>query len=179
MKKIVFFALLNVLLSLSVSAQNVGIGTSTPAYKLDVNGTVHSTGTLTVSDDVNASGDVNAAGDVTAHGGGVLYNTVSSSGVPVGTNLKVYYRTAAFNVTNLAAHTVSAEGTVGIAGGFTAPPMVFVGDITVNGGTAGPLYQLQMITYGSTTGSFKIRLLNTSDFPITQNITWNIMCIGR
>ncbi len=209
MKKLVFIALLNVSLSFCVSAQNVGIGTNTPAYKLDVVGTVHSTGTLTVGSDVNASGNVNAGGnvttpgsvnaggnvttsanvtangnvnatgDVTAHGGGVLYNTVSGAGVPVSTNLKVYYRTASFTVTGLGAHSVSVEGTVGIGGGFTSPPMVFIGDITANTATAGPLYQLQLIPYGSTTNSFKIRILNTSGVTISQSITWNIMCIGR
>ena len=175
MKKIVFIVLLHTLLSFCVSAQNVGIGTSAPAYKLDVNGTLHSSGTLTVSDDVNASGDVNAAGDVTAHGGGVLYNTVA----PTSTNLKVYYRTAAFTVTGLGPHSVSIEGTVNIGGGFTSAPMVFVGDIVSNSGTAGPLYQLQLVAYGSTTGSFKIRILNTSDVTISQSINWNIMCIGK
>ena len=179
MKKPVFIALLNVLLSFCVSAQNVGIGTAAPAYKLDVAGTLHSSGTLTVSDDVNASGDVNAVGDVTAHGGGVLYNTVSSSGVPASTNLKVYYRTASFTVTGLGAHSVSLEGSVGIGGGFTSPPMVFIGDITANTATAGPLYQLQLVPYGATTGSFKIRILNTSEVTVNQSITWNIMCIGR
>jgi hypothetical protein len=192
MKKYYLVLLLSVPLSLFVSAQNVGIGTASPAYKLDVSGTVHSTGTLTVDNSiiaggsvttagsVTAAGNVAATGDVTAHGGGVLYNTVS----PAATNMKVYYRTAAFTVTNLAAHSVTIEASVGIGGGFTAPPMVFVGDIVANAAEAGqaspgPLHQLQLITYGSTTGQFNIRILNTSNVAISQTITWNIMCIGH
>src|ERR1700749_1809127 len=110
MKKIYLLLLVFLALTICVSAQNVGIGTSTPAYKLDVSGTVHSTGTLTVDNSVNA------VGGVTDNGGVVLYNTVT----PATTNLKVYYRTIAFQVTNLGANSLSAEGAVGIGGGFTA-----------------------------------------------------------
>ena len=169
MKQLYFFLLLNVTLSLCVSAQNVGIGTTTPAYKLDVYGNLHTTGTITVDSNVNA------AGNVTAHGGGVLYNTVS----PASTNLKVYYRTASFEVTGLAAHTLSAEGQVYIAGGFTAAPMVFVGDIVSATAITGPLYQLQLVVYGSTATGFKIRILNNSNSTISQTIGWNVMCSGE
>ena len=202
MKKVLPVLLFNLLLCLFVSAQNVGIGVPNPTSKLDVAGTVHATGTLTVDNsvvagtsvtagtnltvganatignNVLAGGNINAAGDVTAHGGGVLYNTVA----PAGTNMKVYYRTAAFTVTGLAPNSVSIEGQVNIGGGFTAPPMVFIGDITANAGvgaTPGPLYQLQLVPYGATATSFKIRVLNTSNSTISQSITWNIMCIGR
>ena len=195
MKKNLFLLLPIVAFNLFVAAQNVGIGTTTPAYKLEVVGPLHITndayfdgnvgvgtvapavkldvagggnftGTLTVL------GDMNAAGDVTAHGGGVVYNTQAT------TNLKVYRRTAAFTVTGLAAHTLSAEGTVDIGGNYTEAPSVFVGDITSTGGTAGPLFQLQLVTYGANTNSFKIRILNNSNFVISQSITWNIMCVG-
>lgn len=201
MKKVVLILLLNVAAFHFLSAQNVGIGTSTPAAKLDVAGTVHSSGTLTVDNsisavnnisaggnvaatgNVTANGNVNATGNVTAHGGGVLYNTVNATGFPATTNLKVYYRTASFTVTGLAAHAVSIEGQVNIGGGFTAPPMVFVGEQTANAvevgqPNPGPLHQLVLQTYNSTTGSFKIRILNTSNQAISQTVTWNIMCIG-
>jgi hypothetical protein len=163
---------------------NIGIGTAAPTVKLDVNGAGRYSGSLavgndiTIGDDVTAAGDIAAAGNVTAHGGGVLYNTVS----PAATNLKVYYRTAAFTVTNLAPHALTIEAAVGIGGGFTSPPMVFVGDQTDNAGeaghTAGPLHVLQLQTYGSTTGQFNIRILNTSESTVSQTVTWNVMCIG-
>jgi hypothetical protein len=169
MKKLFFILTVNLCLIHFVSAQNVGIGTSSPAYKLDVSGNAHTTGTLTVDSNVNVTGDV------TAHGGGVLYNTVS----PATTNLKVYYRTASFSVTGLAPHTVSAEGAVDIGGGFTAAPMVFVGDMINPVTSEGPLYQLQLIVYGSTASGFKIRILNNSNYTISQSCGWNVMCIGQ
>jgi hypothetical protein len=56
---------------------------------------------------------------------------------------------------------------------------VFVGDIVNNSGTAGPLYQLQLVVYGSSAGEFKIRILNNSNSTITQSVSYNIMCIGQ
>ena len=41
---------------------NVGIGTTTPAYKLDVNGTLHAAGAVTLSSTLTAAGLINANG---------------------------------------------------------------------------------------------------------------------
>jgi hypothetical protein len=140
---------------------NVGIGTAAPSAKLDVNGNAAINGNAVVS------------GSLTVQGGkGVLYNLSNSSPV------KYYTREAAFNITNLGAHSVSAEGSIGFIGGFSQAPSVFVGDIVTTGGTAGPLYQLQLIIYDVTATGCHCRLLNTSNSTITQNCTWNITCIG-
>ncbi|MFZ1799878.1 MAG: hypothetical protein WAU24_08435 [Chitinophagaceae bacterium] len=139
---------------------NVGIGTTAPTAKLDVNGSVNVTGNVTLSNDLVLKGNK-----------GAMYNAQGS------TNIRYYTRTAAFTVVSLAAHTLSPEGTVGFSG-FTTPPQVFVGNITSNGGTAGPLYQLQLVVYDVTVSSCKVRILNASNAVITQNITWNIMCVG-
>jgi len=141
---------------------NVGIGTSAPSVKLDVNGNTEITGTLAVSSTITVQG-----------GKSVLYNLNGS------TPVKYYTREAAFTINNLPAHSVSAEGSIGFVGGFTAPPAVYVGDIVTTGGTAGPLYQLQLIIYDVTATGCKCRLLNTSNSPITQNCTWNIVCFGN
>ena len=134
---------------------NVGIGTTAPAAKLDVAGTANVSGKLTVNNNK-----------------GVVYNAAGS------TNLRYYTRTAAFTVSNLAAHTLSAEASIGFSG-FTNAPQVFVGNITSNGGTTGPLYQLQLVIYDVTASSCHCRLLNTSNATINQSITWNIMCMGN
>ncbi|MES2649964.1 MAG: hypothetical protein V4717_24015 [Bacteroidota bacterium] len=134
---------------------NVGINTTTPSQRLDVSGNAAISGSLTVNS-----------------GKGVLYNLSNSA------NVKYYTRSAAFNITNLGAHSLSAEGSIGFIGGFTAPPAVYVGNIVTTGGTAGPLYQLELVIYDVTATGCKCRLRNVSNFTITQNCTWNIVCIG-
>jgi hypothetical protein len=135
---------------------NVGIGTTAPSAKLDVNG------------------DAEVSGNLTVQGGkGIMYNLSGNAGV------KYYTRSAAFSINNLAAHSVSAEGTIGFIGGFSAPPAVYVGNIVTTGGTAGPLYQLQLVIYDVTATQCHYRLLNTSNSAVTQNCTWNIVCMGN
>lgn len=140
---------------------NVGIGVATPAAKLDVGGTLKVSGTGTFSGDILVKGNK-----------GVMYNAQGS------TNIRYYTRTAAFSVISLPAHALSVEASIGFSG-FTNPPQVYVGNITSNGGTIGPLYQLQLVIYDVTATGCKARILNTSNATITQSITWNIMCIGN
>ncbi len=140
---------------------NVGIGTIVPSAKLDVSGTMKVSGTATFAGDILVKGNK-----------GVMYNAQGS------TNIRYYTRTAAFTVVNLAAHTLTAEASIGFSG-FTTAPQVYVGNITSNGGTTGPLYQLQLVIYDVTASGCKARLLNTSNATINQSITWNIMCIGN
>jgi len=144
-----------------VNGGNVGIGTTSPISKLDVNGSVNVTGNITLSGNLVLKGNK-----------GAMYNAQGS------TNIRYYTRTAAFTVVNLAAHTLTAEASIGFSG-FTTAPQVFVGNITSNGGTTGPLYQLQLVIYDVTASGCHARLLNTSNAVINQSITWNIMCVGN
>ena len=142
---------------------NVGIGNAAPAYKLDVNGSIHTETTATID------------GNLTVNNGkGILQNAQGAG------QLKYYTRTASFTVTNLAGFALSAEGAIGFTPGiFSDPPKVFVGDIVSTGGTLGELYRVQLIIYEVTTTGCKVRLLNTSPNPVTYGITWNIVCIGE
>ncbi|HEX5152055.1 MAG TPA: hypothetical protein VFW07_11460 [Parafilimonas sp.] len=147
---------------------NVGIGTTAPSAKLDVVGTTELNGNVTVNGTQKVSGTLTVNNNK-----GVLYNLSNS------TNIKFYTRTAAFTINNLAAHSLSPEASIGFIGGFSSAPQVYVGSIVSNGGSAGPLYQLQLVIYNVTATNCKCRLLNTSNSTISQDITWNIMCLGN
>lgn len=150
---------------------NVGIGTSTPAYKLDVVGAIRASGNI----ESNGTGSIDGPLYVN-NNKGVAYNAASS------TNLKIYPFTTATFFAILPGFGLSAEGSIIFGGGFTSTPRVFVGDIDVTGGTAGELYRVQLQLYGCSTTSgnttCKARLLNTSPNPVNYNITWNCVAIG-
>ncbi len=140
---------------------NVGIGTSSPAAKLDVAG------------NINATGNIAITGNLTVTtGNGILRNTGTEQ-------LKYYTREAAFGAI-LGGFDLSGEGSFGFASaGFTSTPAVMVGDIVSSGGTVGELYRVQLIVYGCTTTSCKCRLLNTSPGSVNYDVTYNIICIGQ
>jgi hypothetical protein len=141
---------------------NVGIGTSSPDEKLDVNG------------NLRIAANANIVGNLTVNGGqGIMRNTAGSA------QLKYYTREVAFGAI-LGGFALSGEGSFGFASaGFTTTPVVTVGDIVSTGGTAGQLYRVQLVIYGCNTTSCKARLLNTSPNAVDYDITWNIICIGN
>ena len=142
-------------------------GTST------LTGGVTTGGNVTVGNSITVNNNATVDGTLTVNNGkGVLYNTHGSS------QLKYYTREAEFTAI-LAGHGLSVEGTVGLAGGFTSPPAVMVGDIVSTGGTVGELFRVQLILYDCTTTSCKARLLNTSPNPVNYDVTWNLICIGN
>ena len=165
---------------LQLSGENVRIGTvssnNTGSFVVRTNGfdrmIVDAAGVVDVIGDLTVGDDLAVTGNITRGGKGVLYNAASNAG------LRYYTRTAAFNITNLQPQTLSSEATVGISG-FSSAPVVLVGDIVTTGGTAGQLYAMKLVVYDVTASSFKARLLNMGNIPITQNCTWNIVCVGN
>jgi hypothetical protein len=140
---------------------DVGIGTSSPAAKLDVNG------------NLNAN-SATVEGSLTVNGGVGIMRNAQGTG-----QLKYYTREVAFGAV-LPGFGLSAEGSFGFASaGFTTTPVVTVGDIVSTGGAAGQLYRVQLVIYGCNTTSCKARLLNTSPNAVEYDITWNIVCIGN
>jgi hypothetical protein len=185
---------------------NVGIGSSTPDYAFDnqwgynymlyglgigttPNGTYLldvGTGATRFQGDVRFNGVVNPnnalnignntaiEGSLTVNNGkGVAYNPSSA------TNLKIIPFTTAEFVAVLGPHGLSGEGSIGLPGGFTSPPKVFVGDIESTGGSAGQLYMVDLVLYGCTTTSCKARLLNKSAGSVNYSIYWNCVAIGN
>lgn len=141
---------------------DVGIGTSSPLEKLDVNG------------NLNVRSGANIEGSLTVNGGRGIMRNAQTTG-----QLKYYTREVAFGAA-LGGFGLSGEGSFGFASaGFTTTPVVTVGDIVSTGGDAGQLYRVQLIIYGCDTNSCLARLLNTSPNAVNYNITWNIICIGN
>ncbi len=141
---------------------NVGIGTSSPDEKLDVNG------------NLRVAANANIEANLTVNGGkGIMRNTQSTG------QLKYYTREVNFGAA-LPGFALSGEGSFGFASaGFTTTPVVTVGDIVSTGGDSGQLFRVQLIIYGCNTTSCKARLLNTSPNPVDYSIIWNIICIGN
>lgn len=146
----------------------VGIGTTAPVYRLHVAGSVGVNGTLYVGSSTNIEGSLTVN-----DGKGIMRNATGSA------QLKYYTRETAFTAV-LAGDALSAEGSFGFAtAGFTTVPVVMPADIVSTGGTSGQLYRVQMIIYGCTTTSCKVRLLNTSPSAVNYDVTWNVICIGN
>lgn len=141
---------------------DVGIGTSAPLEKLDVNG------------NLNVRSSANVEANLTVNGGKGIMRNAQTTG-----QLKYYTREVAFGAL-LGGFDLSGEGSFGFANaGFTTVPVVTVGDIVSTGGTSGELFRVQLVIYGCTTTSCKARLLNTSPNAVNYDTTWNIVCIGN
>lgn len=61
-RTVFFFATLLVISIQQIAAQNVGIGTTTPTQKLDVNGNVNVSGTLLANGTAGTAGRINEYG---------------------------------------------------------------------------------------------------------------------
>ena len=169
---------------LYVSGSFVGIGDPTPAYALDVTGTVHSTLNLRADQDAIVVGDVTAGGNVNGVGGtfsgnvSVTGNATVNGGkglirAPTGTQLKYYTREAAFAFSLAAGATVS--GSIGF-GAFTTPPKVWMGNIVTG---TGDFSKVMITLYNVGTNSCDIRFYNPGSATVTLDATWQFMAIGE
>jgi hypothetical protein len=146
---------------------NVGIGTTTPGYKLDVAGAIRASG------NIQSQGDLSVTGSATINGGGgVAYNPNSSN------NLKIVpFTTANFHAV-LGPHG-SAETTIALPSGFSGTPRVFVGSVAVTGGTIGELNRVILVLWNCDNNSCTAKIINTDNASVDYNITWNCLAIGN
>lgn len=145
---------------------NIGIGLTSPAYKLDVSGAIRASGNIQTLGDLSVSGNANIEG-----GGGVAYNPKNGNSMKV-----VPFTTANFHAV-LGAHG-SAETTIGLPSGFTSTPYVYVGAISVTGGTSGELNRVILQLWGCSSTSCNAKIINTDNAAVDYNITWNVLAIG-
>ena len=142
---------------------NVGIGTTAPANKLDVNGSLGAS---------SAAID----GNLTVNNGfGVLRNSHSS------TQLKYYTFTATFSFSNLNGHTGSGTHQVNFpaSADFTSAPRVLIGNYISIGGTEGNLLSLIPGVTSVTSTGFQISFFNSSTLQATMEFTLSFICIGN
>jgi hypothetical protein len=142
---------------------NVGIGTTAPANKLDVNGSLGAS---------SAAID----GNLTVNNGfGVLRNGHSS------TQLKYYTFTATFSFSNLNGHTGSGTHQINFPANadFTSAPRVLIGNYISIGGTEGNLLSLIPGVTSVTSTGFNISFFNSSTLQATMEFTLSFICIGN
>jgi hypothetical protein len=146
-------------------------------YLLDVGATgsgARFKGDVKINSDLTVDNTAAIGGSLTVNNGkGVAYNPSSA------TNLKIVPFTTAEFFAVLGPHAISAEGSIGLPGGFTSAPTVLVGDINVTGGSLGALYMVDLQLYGCTASSCKARLVNKSAGSVNYSITWNCVAIGN
>ena len=148
--------------------QNITVGgTATIDGKITVGGPA------TINGNVTAGGTVAVEGNLTVNNGKGVLRSWNSSQVK-------YYTQEATVQAVLGPLGTSGEGTIAWpAGIFTSAPNVLVGDITSIGGSTGPLFRVQIVTYDATTTSCHFRLINTSNSAVDYTITWNLVLIGN
>lgn len=140
----------------------IGIGTTTPGYKLDVIGSQHIDSNLTV--------DL----DITTRGKGILRNSQGAE------QLKYYTRLAAFSGTLAAFSTFASDINVSIASGFfTSPPQVFICGVNGTPAASDEFYKVQVVPYDITTTGFKVKIYNNSNSSSTFSDNWVVVCIGE
>lgn len=152
----------------------VGISNLNGNVTMGNNATVN--GTLTVNNaNVNGILTVNSAivdGSLKVNNNkGVAYNNSSSI------NLKIYPFTTTSLFAVLPAHG-SATTLIGLPGGFTSAPRVFVGDIDYTVGTAGELNRVILVVQGCNTVGCNVKIINTDTSPVNYEIRWNMLAIG-
>lgn len=148
---------------------NVGIGTSSPDYKLEVIGNTRTSLDLTVGRDATVTGDITVA-----NGKGILRNGQSSA------QLKYYTFTAPFTFSNFGGHSTFGPVQVNFpaAAAFSSTPRVIIGNYTYIAGTAGHLFSIVPAVYSVNTTGFQIYFFNSSTSTATMNFTLSFVCIG-
>lgn len=186
----------------------VGINTTTPTYRLHVNGSSYINGTsylngytvvnsdaqindnlfvdgsLDVDNSAVINGNANVDGNATIDGTLTVNN---GKGVAYngnnGNNLRIYRFTTDYYHPILPAHG-SAIVNITFGGGFTSTPFVIIGDIDLSGGTAGELDRLILVlrscALNTSTGetTCAAKIINTDSSSMDYSVSWNCVAIG-
>lgn len=177
---------------------SVGIGTSTPGYNLDVNGSMRVRGRtdmngwftvdgrvgigyinpfseLDVNGNAHVSGNMNVEGSIVVNNNkGLLYNAQGSIA------LKYFTFGSSFGFANFSGHTVSGPHQVFFpaTANFTSAPRVMIGNYTSISGTAGHLFSIIPAIYSVSTTGFEVYFFNSSTAAATMDFTMTFVCIG-
>lgn len=152
---------------------NVGIGTTSPTAKLEVNGNTQVDGVASVTSDINVGGNAIVTGNMISNG---LAAVVGSNG----TQQRIVVYTATLSVTNLAANSLlGATGLITIPSGtFSGTPSAYVGDIVASSEN-GDYYRAVIIPDNVSATGVRIKIFNPTATAISfTNVTWKVFVIG-
>ena len=147
----------------------VGINTTTPQYRLDINGNFKASGDIRSNSSLYLGGNAYVDDDK-----GLVRASTAALG-----NMKIHKEN--YSVTAiLAAHGMSGEFTIAWPSGiFSIAPSVFACNETFTLGSLGELRRVIVKFYDCNTTSCKARLINTDDAPLNYAIDFDVVMIGR
>jgi hypothetical protein len=157
------------------SGSFIGINDSSPAYTLDVNGTVR--GTI----DVISGGDVTAAGNIIASGSAAISGNITvAAGRGIvrsqnSTQLKLVRNTVSFTLTGLASNSFVDSGALNYED-FGGVPTVTMGACTTQNGE---WYKITITPINVTSSQCQFRLFNPASDAVTfTGATWQVLVVG-
>lgn len=147
----------------------VGINTTAPQYRLDINGNLKASGDIRSNSSLYLGGNAYVDEDK-----GLVRASTAAMG-----NMKIHKANYSVSAI-LAAHEMSGEFTIAWPSGiFSIAPSVFACNETFTQGSLGELRRVIVKFYDCNTSSCKGRLINTDNAPLNYAIDFDVVMIGR